>query len=72
MSDICETWSLPWHELQRKLAMGFGAETAVLTAAQKASRARPHAAMTNSWLSRAQRGIGGSLPEVFSRERYSI
>jgi hypothetical protein len=28
MKDIAELWSLPWHELQRSLAAGFGANAA--------------------------------------------
>ncbi len=28
MSDIAELWSLPWHELQRSLAAGFGGSAA--------------------------------------------
>jgi len=28
MSDIAELWSLPWHELQRSLAAGFGGNAA--------------------------------------------
>ena len=24
MNDICELWSLPWHALQKNLALGLG------------------------------------------------
>jgi len=55
MNEIVETWSLPWHALQRNLARGIG-EAAMGTPvpALKAASLRSFAISTNSWLSRIQ------------------
>jgi hypothetical protein len=49
MSDFLETWSLPWHALQRRLAMSVGAEVAV----QPPRPAAVAGAHAGSWLMRA-------------------
>jgi hypothetical protein len=57
MSDESELWSLPWHALQRSLANGFGAQTAVAApSAIRLSDAKFKAAASGSWLMRARAG----------------
>jgi hypothetical protein len=56
VSWVAEAWSLPWHELQRRLA--FSAETSTmkefgLAAAPSKSRG-PYLSPTSSWLTRSQ------------------
>jgi len=49
MSDFFDTlWSLPWHALQRRLAMGFDAQ------------APRHRSMSGPWQTRARSAEGGS------------
>jgi hypothetical protein len=50
--DRSDAWSLPWHELQRELALGFGVETA--TRSGEARELRPQALSGSSWLRRAR------------------
>jgi len=46
-------WSLPWHELQKDLALGMGAD--LLERSRPAPKANvPVQNVSNSWLSRAQ------------------
>jgi hypothetical protein len=46
-------WSLPWHELQKDLALGMGAD--LLECSRPAPKANsPFQSVSNSWLSRAQ------------------
>ncbi|MGO9988369.1 MAG: hypothetical protein ACLPSY_06300 [Steroidobacteraceae bacterium] len=52
MNDIFELWSLPWHALQRSLAVSFGAEAAAPGSPQSTA-ARIAATPTSSWLVRA-------------------
>jgi hypothetical protein len=56
MNDILETWSLPWHALQRDLAMGLageaGGRSVPTLRAVKVQRAA--AVSASSWLSRAR------------------
>jgi len=56
MNEICEMWSVPWHALQRNLALGLAANAASLSApALKSSSVQGVAVSANSWLSRARR-----------------
>jgi hypothetical protein len=66
MNDIFELWSLPWHALQRDLALGLAGEaTGPSVPALKAVKVQSSvvAVSANSWLSRALRQAG-SLPQV--------
>jgi hypothetical protein len=49
MSNFLEMWSLPWHALQRRVAMGLGADVA----AQVPRPAAAGGADAGSWLMRA-------------------
>jgi hypothetical protein len=66
MSDIAELWSLPWHELQRSLAAGFG-ENAAGQAGGSGSYAIKHVKTPNvispvgTWLVRARAAPGRSI-----------
>ena len=54
MSDTCEMWSLPWHALQRDLALGLGGNAIVHSAVTvKAVSVQSAAVGANSWLGRA-------------------
>ena len=53
MNDICEMWSLPWHALQRSLALGVAPDASA--SSTKAVNVPSVANPANSWLSRAQR-----------------
>lgn len=53
MNDIFELWSLPWHALQRSLALSFGAEAAAMAPGNAQSTPARAAAPTGSWLARA-------------------
>jgi len=53
MNDIFELWSLPWHALQRSLANGFGAETAISAPVNPPGSGVRVAAAPVSWLARA-------------------
>ncbi len=54
MNDIVEMWHLPWHALQRDLALGLGAD-AIGDSIPGDKPATPSAAITAiSWLSRAR------------------
>jgi hypothetical protein len=56
MYEILELWSLPWHELQRDLALGLAGETLPSVRTPKAVKGPSAAAgAANSWLSRALR-----------------
>jgi hypothetical protein len=37
MGDVSESWSLPWHALQRSLAQGLGAEMSGAASFRKAN-----------------------------------
>jgi hypothetical protein len=64
MNDICEMWSLPWHALQRNLALGLGGNAAGHSApALKSASVQNVAVSANSWLSRARRQAA-PLPQV--------
>jgi hypothetical protein len=52
MNDLSELWSLPWHALQRRLALGLGAATPIYIPPGH-SRASVRPAQTQSWLMRA-------------------
>jgi hypothetical protein len=56
MSDTAEMWSLPWHALQRNLALGLDGNAIVHSAVTiKAVTAQSAVAVaTNSWLGRAR------------------
>ena len=62
MNDTCETWSLPWHALQRNLALGLGGNAPARSTATKAVGATIKAVnaqstfsiYANSWLGRAR------------------
>lgn len=56
MNDICQMWSLPWHDLQRNLASGIAGDVLGSSALSlKAVHVQGVAASANSWLRRAQR-----------------
>jgi hypothetical protein len=53
MNDLLEIWSLPWHTLQRRLAMGVGTENGV-----QVCRLAPAAGTeAGSWLMRALNAV---------------
>lgn len=55
MNPICEQWNLPWHALQKDLALGLGAdplEPPVLAA--KSVYMQSPASASVSWLGRAR------------------
>jgi hypothetical protein len=55
MSDTCEMWSLPWHALQRNLALGLEGNAIVYSAVTvKAVTVQSAAVGDNSWLGRAR------------------
>jgi hypothetical protein len=55
MNEIVESWSLPWHALQRNLARDNGAAALRnIAPALKAVPLRGFAISTRSWLSRVQ------------------
>ena len=51
--DGSEAWSLPWHELQRKLALGAADSQPDRGAAARPAGAEATVSMVNSWLRRA-------------------
>jgi hypothetical protein len=55
MNEICELWSLPWHALQRDLALGLAGEAVgrSVPALRAVKVQRAAAVSANSWLSRA-------------------
>jgi len=54
MNEIFELWSLPWHALQRRLAINFGAATpATVFGNPQSLVARAAATPASSWLVRA-------------------
>jgi len=55
MNDTCEMWSLPWHALQRNLALELGGDAPAYSGATiKAANVQSATAYTNSWLGRAR------------------
>jgi hypothetical protein len=55
MNDTCEMWSLPWHALQRNLALRLGGEAIIHSSAMvKAVNVQGAARSANSWLGRAR------------------
>ena len=61
MNDTCEMWSLPWHALQRNLALGLSGGVTAADATIKAVGAtiksvnvQGTSAYANSWLGRAR------------------
>jgi hypothetical protein len=62
MNEVCEMWSLPWHALQRDLALGlsggasvhYGAAIKTSGATVKAINVQSATVCTNSWLGRAR------------------
>jgi hypothetical protein len=70
VNEIFESWSLPWHQLQRQLAEPFGAAATAASLAfdskyltSKSSRtAAPGAA--SSWLARARGAVPPARPTV--------
>jgi hypothetical protein len=55
MNDTCEMWSLPWHALQRNLALGLGGAAIIHSVATvKAVNVQNTAIAANSWLGRAR------------------
>ena len=55
MSDTCEMWSLPWHALQRNLALRLGGEAIIHSSAVvKAVNVQNAGIVANSWLGRAR------------------
>jgi hypothetical protein len=60
MNNFLEMWSLPWHALQRRLAMSVGADVAVQPPRPKAAGG----ADAGSWLMRA---LNAAPPQPNSR-----
>jgi hypothetical protein len=60
MNNFLEMWSLPWHALQRRLAMSVGADGGV----QPPRPAAAEGADTGSWLMRA---LNAAPPQPNSR-----
>jgi hypothetical protein len=55
MNDTSEMWSLPWHALQRNLALRLGGEAVIHSSAMvKAVNVQNAAVAANSWLGRAR------------------
>jgi len=56
MNEILESWSLPWHALQRDLAMGLAGEAArpAVPTLRAVKVQRAVAVSASSWLSRAR------------------
>lgn len=55
MNPICEQWHLPWHALQKDLALGLGGDSLVPPAlAARSVNLQSGAAATLSWLGRAR------------------
>jgi hypothetical protein len=55
MNDTCEMWSLPWHALQRNLALEVGGDAPAHSGATvKAANVQIGAVAANSWLGRAR------------------
>ena len=55
MNDSCEMWSLPWHALQRDLALGLGGDAPAHAGARiKAVTVQSATVHANSWLGRAR------------------
>jgi hypothetical protein len=64
MNDICEMWNLPWHALQRNLAMGIGGDAAGEPGNFRGSAFKAVATVAgNSWLGRARLRVT-PLPQV--------
>jgi hypothetical protein len=56
MSDVLESWSLPWHALQRSLAQGYCAEMSGAASLRRSlSNAQFKPAETGSWRVRARK-----------------
>jgi len=56
MSDVSESWSLPWHALQRSLAQGYCAEMSGAASFRRSlSDAQFKPAETGSWRVRARK-----------------
>jgi pyridoxine/pyridoxamine 5'-phosphate oxidase len=63
VSWVAEAWSLPWHELQRRLAVSAETSTVKesgLAAAPFKSRG-PYLSPSSSWLARSQAAPLGAL-----------
>ena len=55
MNDTCEMWSLPWHALQRNLALRLGGEANIHSSAMAmVVNVQGAAGAANSWLGRAR------------------
>jgi hypothetical protein len=64
MNDVCEMWNLPWHALQRNLAMGIGGDAADEPGNFTGSAFKAVATVAgNSWLGRARLRVT-PLPQV--------
>lgn len=62
MNELSETWSLPWHTLQRNLALGINADAAAhSTPSLMAHSVQGMTVTANSWLSRARRRAPSAL-----------
>jgi hypothetical protein len=65
MNDTCEMWSLPWHALQRNLALALGGEAIVHSAVTvQAVTVQSAAVGANSWLGRALLRVTPSPQQV--------
>lgn len=54
MNDICEIWHLPWHALQKNLALGLGADPLRPVSTVKSMNVQSTAVVAHSWLGRAR------------------
>jgi hypothetical protein len=84
MNDMAEVWSLPWHELQRRLAEGPGpaAPHAITNAAVHATAnprcagSRNVGAPAGNWLTRAERRADAMKARIMAKieglEDYTI
>ena len=55
MNDVCEMWHLPWHALQKDLALGLGSDPLRPAASPvKSLNVQSAAVVAHSWLGRAR------------------
>jgi hypothetical protein len=64
MNHNCETWSRPWHALQKNLAEGISGHFLESSAFAGMVKERGYTVSANSWLSRVQlRTQAASTPQ---------
>lgn len=58
MNDICEIWHLPWHALQKDLALELSADARRLTTPNaKPTIVQNASASTVTWMGRARQRV---------------